>query len=250
MRTLKTGLEWLDRLMPEGLPVPSSTLISGPGGTGKPLIGFAFVASWLEQGGSAVFIPLQYPSKDFTEETLERLYGIEFENYVDKVAFIQFDPTIHSMETLSENTLKANLLKPEVWGKSLETASGFVEKGELGTMVFGSALNLLLFSKTYGDAMLKKLEETVGKDKTRTYLFTVSTSAFREKIEVLEKAADNLMFARMEKPMKLHLRITKMKEAKFLDEEVVVPVSEEVLKDIKEVADATRRRMIPTIRKI
>lgn len=250
MKKIKTRHEWLDKLMPVGLPIPSSTLISGPGGTGKPLIGFTFVSSWLEQGGSVVFVPLQYPSRDFTETTLKRLYGTEIKNYADKVAFVKFDPTIRSMQTVSKDMIKANLLKPEVWEHSIENASNIVEQSELGTMIFGSALNLLLFSETYKDSILKKLEETLKKDKTKTYLFSVSTTVFREKIRILENAADNLMFTRMEKPMKLYLRITKMKEVRFLEEEVRVPISKQVLYDIKEVAETTRRRMIPMIRRI
>ena len=250
MKKIKIRHEWLDRLMPEGLPVPSSTLISGPGGTGKPLIGFTFVSSWLEQGGSVVFVPLQYPSRDFTVTTLKRLYGIEIKNYADKVAFIKFDPAIRSMQKVSKDVIKANLLKPKVWEQSIENASSLVEQSELGTMIFGSALNLLLFSKTYKNSILKKLKETLEKNKNKTYLFSVSTSAFREKIRILENAADNLMFTRMEKPMRLYLRITKMKEVKFLKEEVRVPLSKQVLQDIKEIAEATRKRMIPTIRRI
>ena len=61
MTKLKINIDWLEELLPEGLPVPSSTLISGPGGTGKPLVEFAFVASWLKAGGSLIGLPLQYP---------------------------------------------------------------------------------------------------------------------------------------------------------------------------------------------
>ena len=250
MNKIKLHYEWLSKLMPEGLPVPSSTLISGPGGTGKPLIGFAFVSSWLEQGGSVVFVQLQYPSKDFTAATLRKAYGIRIENYANRIAFIEFDPSIRFIREVSKDVIKANLLKPEVWVHSIENATKVVEKSELGTMVFGSALNLLLFSKTYKDSILEKLKETLEKDKTKTYLFTVSTSAFREKIRILEDTADNLMFTRMEKPMKLYFRIIKMKGVKFLKDEVRVPLSEQVLKDIKEVADATRRRVVPIIREI
>jgi len=52
MDTLKLEEEWLQKILPEGLVYPSSTLISGPGGSGKPLVEYAFVASWLKAGGS------------------------------------------------------------------------------------------------------------------------------------------------------------------------------------------------------
>ncbi len=39
MRTLKTGINWVDDVIPEGLPLKSTTVITGPGGSVKPLIG-------------------------------------------------------------------------------------------------------------------------------------------------------------------------------------------------------------------
>ena len=50
MKTLELEQGWLQKLLPEGLPYPTSTLISGPGGTGKPLVELAFVSSWLRAG--------------------------------------------------------------------------------------------------------------------------------------------------------------------------------------------------------
>jgi len=70
---------------------------------------------------------------------------------------------------IKEDTLQANVVKPELWDKAIEMAEDMVEKTELGTMVFGSALNLLLFSKTYGEAILDKLKNALQNDKSRTY---------------------------------------------------------------------------------
>jgi len=67
MKKLKLHHRWLNEMLPEGLPYPTSTLISGPGGSGKPLIDFAFVHDWLKAGGNVIFIPLQYPGKCFFE---------------------------------------------------------------------------------------------------------------------------------------------------------------------------------------
>lgn len=58
MNRLKTNITWLDELLPEGIIIPSSTIISGPGGTGKPLVELAFAAAWLKAGGSLVGVPL------------------------------------------------------------------------------------------------------------------------------------------------------------------------------------------------
>lgn len=117
-------------------------------------------------------------------------------------------------------------------------------------MVFGSAWNLLLFSKTYSEAILNKLKDALQNDKRRTYMFAVSTSALANKIKVLEDAADNLIFTRMEKPMKLFLRVERMKNVEFSKDEKEVPIATELLKEINEIADATRKTRIPEITKI
>lgn len=90
----------------------------------------------------------------------------------------------------------------------------------------------------------------IVKDKSKTYAFAVSTSALADEIKVLEDVADNLMFTRMEKPMKLFLKITRMKGVEFSGEETEVPIPEETLKEINEIAEATRKTRIPEIQKI
>lgn len=100
-----------------GFPYPSSTLISGPGGTGKPLVEFAFVALWLKSGGSILGIPLQYPTMEFVKTAMDRLYNLDLKNYPRKIAFIQFDPHVDEYENSGDNILKANLLRPYVSDK-------------------------------------------------------------------------------------------------------------------------------------
>ncbi len=50
----------------------------------------------------------------------------------------------------------------------------------------------------------------------------------------VKKAAENLMFARMEKPMELEIEIAKMRGVDFLEGTSEVPISKEVLEEIKE----------------
>lgn len=254
MKKLKTGLKWLDELMPEGLPIPSSTLISGAGGSGKPLVGFSIVSSWLKQGGNLVFI-LTSTGKDFVEKAMKEIYNIEIEDYGENLKFVEFDPSldpaVSSIEKSRERPIKANLVNPEVWDKTIKIANERLrQKSELGNLVFCSALNLLIFSRTYGERILNRLRQVVEKDKTKTYLFTVSTSAFRDKIRILEKAADNLMFTRTEKPMRLFLKITRMKGVDFSKKEVEVPLKTKDLRLIKSLAEKSRKNLIPTISKI
>jgi KaiC/GvpD/RAD55 family RecA-like ATPase len=51
METIKTNINWFDKILPNGLPIKTTTVITG---SGKPLIGETFPASWLKSGGSVV----------------------------------------------------------------------------------------------------------------------------------------------------------------------------------------------------
>jgi len=250
INTIKIEHEWLQKILPDGFPYPTSTLISGPGGTGKPLVELAFVVSWLKAGGSAVAIPLQYPDTRFVEITLQKLYNTTLEAYQGKLAYIDFEPYMKGFKEVNTNTIKANLLEPETWGNSIEAAEKSVEKSTIGTLVFGSALNLLLFSPTYKEAILKNIHRIIKNDKSRTYIFSVSTSAFVNEITKWEEAADNLMYTRMEKPMKLLLRIEKMKGVNYTKDEISVPIPKEVMLEIKATAEITRKRIIPILSNI
>ena len=81
MKTFHTNEEWFDQLLPEDLPIPSSTLLSGPGGSGKPLIGNVIVAAWLRQGGSVVFMSLQYPNHSFIAAGLKSIAQLDLGDY-------------------------------------------------------------------------------------------------------------------------------------------------------------------------
>ena len=250
MESIRIEQDWLRKLLPEGFPCSSSTLISGPGGTGKPLVLFAFIASWLNSGGSVIAIPLQYPTMEFVRIAMSKLYNVDLKDYYRKIAYIQFELYINGYKNIGNNILKANLSKPDIWNKVIGIADNMVEKSDLGTLVFGSALNLLLFSPTYKNDTIKNLENIIKNDKSKTYIFSVSTSAFADEIKLWEDAADNLMFTKMEKGMKLFYRIERMKGVNFSREEIEIPISREILTEIQGIAEATRKRIIPEMMKI
>ncbi len=251
MKKLTLHQEWLGNLLPEGLSYPTSTLISGPGGSGKPLIGFAFVNDWLQAGGEVIFITLQYPEREFVKTSLKELYDVNVNEYQRKIAYIQFDYSLNTWNRSNGNIIRANLLKPGIWEEAVNDAeNSFAETGEPGTLVFASALNLLLFSPTYKQYCVEYLEDLIQDDKNRTYILSVSTSAFKDEIKRWEKAADNLMFARMEPPMKLYLSIDKMEKKSVAPQEVAVPIPKKLLEKIKDVAESARKRDIPNLRKI
>jgi KaiC/GvpD/RAD55 family RecA-like ATPase len=250
MAKLRTNIKWLDDLLPEGILVPSSTLISGPGGSGKPLVEFAFVDAWLKAGGSLIGIPLQYPSCELVKTAMHKLYHNDLTEYHGKIIFIEFDPSASRCKKIADDRLKANLLKPHCWDEAIDKAESMLEKTDLGTMIFGSALNLLFFSKTYSDSMLEKLKDALKNDKSCSYLFAVSSSALADKIKILEKVADNLMYTRMENDKKLFLKITRMKEVPFSAREIHVPIPKNMLAEIRKIAELTRNTRIPEIKQI
>ena len=248
MKTIFTGQAWFDKLLPEGFPLKTATLISGPGGTGKPLIGDTIVAAWLRQGGSVVFMSLQYPSTDFITTSLKMVAGLDLADYADRTAFIELDATMAGMEKGPGNHIRANVVKPDIWVRALDEAAGMVPDEGPGVLIFGSALNLLLFSPTYGRAILEQMKRTMIEDHRRTHLFSASTTAKKEEIAEIEAVADNLMMARSQKePFRLFLSILRMKGVPFSTDEVEVPIPPQHLHEIKAVADHSRKRVIPQV---
>lgn len=251
MNAFYTQQDWFDRLLPEGIPIPSVTLLSGPGGSGKPLIGNVIVAGWLRQDGSVVFMSLQYPDHSFIVAGLRTVAQLDLDEYQDRVAFIELDATLEDMTPPTGNRFKANVVKPGVWDAALERACGMVPDEGPGILVFCSALNLLLFSPTYGEAILAKMKATSQENKKRSYLFSASTTAKAEEIAELESVVDHLIMTRSTKsPFQLYMQIERLKDASSIPGEIRVPFPASVLTDVKEVADHSRKRVIPLVSKL
>ncbi|MBN1633881.1 MAG: hypothetical protein JW917_06935 [Ignavibacteria bacterium] len=250
METLKIGIDWIDRVIPEGISLKSTTVITGTGGSGKPLIGEIFVAAWLKKGGSVIFMPLQYPNSEFISESIKSVTGLDIWNYKEKIIFLQLNTEIAEYKEIDKNHINANLVKPEVWEEVLNLASKKLSDEGPGILIFGSALNLLLFSPSYGDAIFEKIKSTMNLNKDKTYLFSVSTSAKEIEIAQLEKIADNLLISRSEKkPFRLFMKVLKMKDVPFISDEVQVIISPEMLMRIKEMAENSRKKILSAILK-
>jgi len=248
MKTVALRDPWLSTLLPDGWPVGGSTLITGPGGSGKPLIGSAVAAEWLRAGGSVVFMSLQYPDHQFIVAGLRNVAGLEVADHAGRVAYLELDASMDGLEQAADDRIRANLVKPDIWDEALERGCELVPDSGPGILVLGSALNLLLFSPTYGAALLERMKATLQGDGRRTYLFSVSSSAKKEMIEELEELADNLIMSWSERdPFRLFMRIERMPGVSFVPTEVELPITPETLSEVKAVADHSRRRVIPQV---
>jgi len=245
MKKFIPNIKWIDEMLPDGFPMNTSTLVSGPGGSGKPLIGYMFASAYANQNGKLVII-LTSTDRQYAINIM-KIFGTDLEKIDDRVYYVELDPSIDGIEVIKDNWIKANLLKPEIWDEIIRKGNGYVGGDE---MVIASALNLLFFSKTYGERVYKKLKEILENDKDRTYFFTINSDAFKEKADALERASDNLMFSRMEQPMKLYLKISRMKGVRFSEKETQVPLSKDILKSIREEAERGKKNLIPAISKI
>jgi len=249
-----SGLDWFDSYLPCGLPTPSSILISGPSGTGKPYVGLSLAGAWLRQGGRVIFIPIHSSYRLLFERGLGAISGLSLEEYTDSHFFILFDsdmdPHGQSVELDSGNSIRCNLVNPEAWREALELAATAME-GEGPILVFASALNLALLSPSFGETFFSMLLDTIRDTRGWTYLLTISSSILLKKATILEQAVDHLF--RMERipgDRGLYLRSVRIRGADFRTSPIALPVIPELLEDMKNEAVASRRILIPKVSKI
>ena len=246
MDSFYSGFEWMDRQIPEGIPFPSSTIITGPGGAGKPLVGAMIVDAWLKRGGTLIHLLINF-NREYADKLLE-YFNRDIKKYNDRIAYIEFDPLMNGVEKTGFNTIRANLLESENFDLSIRTAEAILPASDSYPLIYGSALNMLLFSKTYGQLIHKKILALLNNN--HNTLFTISNNIFEEQVAKWEKAADNLIFSHGTGIMHLALKILKMKSVSFKKNEVEVPISEDELNSIRSEAEKARKHFIPMIRKI
>ena len=240
----------MNKVLPEGLPVPSSTVLIGPMEAGKPIIALAFVSSWLQEGGGVIAAPLQFPNPKFASENLSLLYGINVEDYKEQFIHVQFDYTINSVEVMDRNHMKANLVKPDNWDMVVSKARETI-KGDRDLMFFSTALNLPLFSATYGEQLLSRFRDMFSNNECITYIICISTSMLKEKAEEFGKMADNEMEAYLSgEPKKLRFEVKRMKNAEFLAGQLEAPFPQEILEEAQKRARKFRFAPVEKIKRI
>jgi KaiC/GvpD/RAD55 family RecA-like ATPase len=237
--------------VPDGIPYPSSILLSGPSGTGKPFVGLAIAAAWLKQGGSVIFVPMHSSYPALYVKGLRELLDADLKDFDRSHFFVLFDTELDAGEAAVEkegdHAVRANLANPLAWRAALEAASAALE-GKGPTLVFTAATNLLLFSPNYGPQMFQLLVDTIRDPGDRTYLFAMSSSILRKRGIVLEQAADHLfVMERLPKKRHLYLRAARVRDAVFAGDPVPVPAEPGFLEELKNEAVASRRLLIPAV---
>ncbi len=246
MEKFEIEYDWLKKVLPQGIAIPSSTLISGPGGSGKPLIAGMLLASWMKKGGAVINFLIN-SGRDYAEKIFA-VYGLEPDEYKGQIFYIDFDPNLEAWEDVAEDQVKANLLHADSWDVMLKLAEKRLDLEKHPPIIFGAALNILLFSPTYRQEVFQKLMEIIKSDQNS--LFTISNNVFEDKMQALENAADNLIFTHSGGQMELHLRIERMKGVPFSNEDVIVPLSEHELRGMRSEAEKMRKHLIPLLKNI
>lgn len=246
MKSFKISQDWLADLMPDGIHVPSSTIVTGPAGSGKELISSMIAASWLIRGGSLIHILTNYNREH--AKKLFTYHNVSTNDIAGRIVYIDFDPQINDLKKVSKDELRANLLKTDVFEATIEKAQNMLPQSDSGIMTYMTALNMLLYSKTYGTAIFNKYLKMV-KDKQQ-YLFSFSNNIFADKMHEIENAADNEIYVHGTGIMRLSLKIMKMKEVPFVQDEIETPFTEELISMHLKSIQQMRQTLIPIIRKI
>ena len=82
MDRLKTGVKGLDEMIDGGLPKNSTTLVSGPPGSGKSIFCFQFIYEGMKEGQKCLFLTLDKKTESLIVQAKE--LGFDFEPAIEK----------------------------------------------------------------------------------------------------------------------------------------------------------------------
>lgn len=117
-------------------------------------------------------------------------------------------------------------------------------------LIFGSALNLLLFAPKYKQESIQNIKSLLENTQNFTYLFTVSNNVMGEDIAIWEKAANNLLFTEMTKDKKLFIYAERINNKELKSEKYEINIRPETLDEIKNIAEKNRKSLIPKLKKL
>jgi len=190
LKSLKITQSWLNDLIPEDIKIPSTTVVNGPAGAAKAIIGSMMATSWLKQGGSLIHVLTNF-NRDHAERLLS-YSNVKSEETKGKIVYVNFDPKIKNHKQTSDDEFRANLLKPEVFSKVLKKSNKILSDSNTEILTYMTALNMLLFSKTYIKDVLATYFAKINKNSFN--LFTFSDNVFADEMNGIREKADNIFY--------------------------------------------------------
>jgi len=181
-------------------------------------------------------------------ESMKQIYHLDFNDYPQQVAFIDFNPQLGADIVIYPQRITANLLHASVWQKTFDVLKNQLTYSNIGILIYGSALNLLLFNDFYHDELVTFIGKMLAEEKAFTPLFTVSNNVFAEEIKQWENAADNVLSTVLDEQKKLTLKVEKIKSSYYAKNEIQIPISPDVLHQIEKIAQSTRNKNIFVIK--
>lgn len=245
-KTLKLKQDWLNDFIPEDIRIPSTTVVTGPAGAAKEILGSMIAASWLNLGGSLIHV-----LTNFKRDHAERLFSYSNVNSgktKGKIVYINFDPKINNYKQTSDDEFRANLLKPETFNKVLKKSEEILSDSNNDILTYMTALNMLLYSKTYKNDILTKYHSLINSESN--YLFTFSENIFADDMNKIKEKADNVFYVHGTGIMHLSLKLQKINGNNISINEIETPITEEQInKHLLEIQNR-RQELIPIIKRI
>ena len=238
MKSFGTGVPEIDKHLPEGIPYPSFTVVTGPGASGKPLFALYILQGWLESGGKAVYVATS-TSPDFARQSVKLLGGdlTAFER-AGQLGYVDF-AKVEGIRDVSDNVIQVNLSRPEMLRRGLEEMATRLGTDMESALKLIPAVNLFFMFKGKREEFFDNLMDLIEQG---TWLMTVNAEAFRKVADRLENRADNLIYTDMTPDNHIRARIVRA-AVDFDGGEFVLPVSPDVLEAIKQEAEERRKQI-------
>ena len=245
-KTLKFKIDWLNDFIPEDIKIPSTTVVTGPAGAAKEILGSMIAASWLNIGGSLIHVLTNF-NRDHAERLLS-YYDVNVDKLSNKVVYINFDPQTKKIKQINENEFQANILNPTTFDEVIDEAKNTLQKSNSEILNYMTALNMLLYSKTYSESVYNNYQSKINKNSFN--LFTFSNNIFPEKISKLENKADNVFYVHGTGILHLSMKMLKINGSKVSGKEIETPITEGLInKHLLEIQNR-RKELVPIIKKI
>jgi len=246
LKSLKITQNWLHDFIPENIIIPSTTVVTGPAGAAKGILGSMIAAAWLKQGGSLIHVLTNF-NRDHAERLLS-YFNVNATETRKKIIYVNFDPKIKNYKQTSDDEFRANLLKPEIFNKVLNKSNEILSNSNTDILTYMTALNMLLFSKMYIKDVLATYHAKINKNSFN--LFTFSDNVFAEEMHEIREKADNIFYVHGTGIMHLSMKLLKLNGNKISKNEIDTPFTEEQInRHLLEIQDH-RQELVPIIKKI